>query len=156
AVFRADPALAQQFAPVPPDPAELVTGQTSLPSSPQERAALIDLMQKAFDNHSRHQRGGAPYDLRVSFTLAASTVYQGGSGTMEERWVSGRNWKWAAALGNYSNVQVSSNGVVYGRSRAPQPIHFKLLRAAIFAPIGSVGRQMTIRSASTTWQGAPV
>lgn len=165
AALAATPASAQRFpyqmspaqlVPIPPDPAELATGETHVPATPQERASLVALLEKAQVNHQMHARGGAPYNLQVSFTIAPSTLYQGGAGVLQESWVSGRNWRWSAVSGDYSNVQIASGGVVYGQNRAPLPLHFKLLRDAIFAPAGMAGRQMTLRTVNATWQGAAV
>jgi hypothetical protein len=143
-----------QIAPVPSDPLEAVTGETHVPASPEERAALVSLMQRALENHDLHLRGGAPYHLQVSFAAAPSTLNPGGAGVLEETWVSGQNWRWSGNVGGYANVQIGSNGAVYGQSAAPMPIHFKLLRDALFAPVLAVGRQATLRSANVSIEGA--
>jgi hypothetical protein len=142
-----------QIAPVPADPLEPVTGDTRIPGSPQERAALLALMEKAMENHNLHLRGGAPYHLQASFTAAPSTLNPGGAGVLEESWVSGQNWRWSGNVGGYSNVQMSSNGVVYGTNTVPMPIHFKILRHAVFAPLVTLPRQRTLRSATASIQG---
>jgi hypothetical protein len=143
-----------QLAPIPVDPLEAATGETHVPASPQERAALVSLMDRALENHNLHLRGGAPFHLQVSFTAAPSTLNQGGAGALEESWVSGQNWRWSANVGGYSNVQIGASGAVYGQSTGPMPIHFKILRDALFAPVSGVGRQATLRSANISIDGA--
>lgn len=151
-------AIAQtpSIVPVPPDPLELVTGQTQVPSGPQQRSALVTLMGNALANHNLHMRGDNPFDIQVSFNAAASTLYPAGQGRLEESWVSGQHWRWTATLGNYSQLQIGSNSAVYGKNLAVMPMRVKSLREALFAPLPGDGSRLTLRSASVSLDGTPL
>ncbi len=142
--------------PVPSDPLELVTGQTQIPAGPQQRSALVTLMGNALANHNLHIRADNPFDIRVSFSAAASTLYPAGQGTLEESWVSGQHWRWTASLGNYSQLQIGSNSAVYGQNLAVMPMRVKALREALFAPLPGNGSRLTLRSASVSLNGTPL
>jgi hypothetical protein len=142
-----------QLAPVPPDPLELVTGQTQVPSGAEQRSALVTLMENTLANHNLHLRGDNPYDLQVSFSAAASTLYPAAQGTLEETWLSGHDWRWTASLGSYSQLQLGSDAAVYGQNRAVMPMRLKTLRGALFAPVPANGRRLTIRTAAVSWNG---
>jgi hypothetical protein len=145
-----------QVAPVPADPLELVTGQTNVPAGAQQRATVVALMENAINNHNLHMHGNNPFDLRVSFSAAASTLYPAAQGTLEETWVSGQHWRWTATLGGYSQLQIGWNGGVYGQSKAPMPMRLKTLREALFAPFPGAGRRVTIRTSAVSWNGVPL
>ena len=151
-------AIAQtaSIAPIPPDPLELVTGQTQIPASPQQRAAVVTLMGNALANHNLHVRGDNPFDIRVSFNAAASTLYPAGQGTLEESWVSGQHWRWTATMGDYSQLQIGSNSAVYGQNRAVMPMRVQALREALFAPLPGNGSRLTLRSSSVLLNGTPL
>ena len=138
---------------VPPDRLELVTGRTEIPQGPQQRGAVVSLLENTLANHNLHLRGNHPYDLQVTFTAAASTLYPAGSGTLEESWVSGQHWRWTAALGGYSQLQIGSDQGVYGQSQQPMPMRLKTVREVLFAPVVLRARQVTIRTASASMNG---
>ena len=156
-VFLASAAvLSAQIAPVPSDPLELVTGETQVPSNAQQRSDLVTLVENALTNHNLHLRGNNPFDIRVSFTAAATTLYPAGQGTLEESWVSARHWRWSATLGNYSELKVGSDAAVYSQNTATMPMRLKTLREVLFAPVPGTGRRLTIRSAAVSWNGAAI
>jgi hypothetical protein len=112
------------IAPIPPNPLELATGPAQVPATPAERAAVISLMDRAFENHSMHLRGTAPYALQVSFNASASTLYPGGSGSLQQTWVSGENWRWSATLDSLR----AAAGEEFLNSLAPRSPGCALLR----------------------------
>ena len=145
------------IAPIPANPLELATGVTQVPATAADRAGIVSLMDRAFQNHFMHLRGTPPYALQLSFNASASTLYPAGSGTLQQTWVSGENWRWSASFGNYSQLQISSNAAVYGQNPAIMPLRIRTLRQAVFAPIPSgEGRRSTIRTANALWNGANV
>src|SRR5262245_19843979 len=75
-----------QTAPVPSDSYELVTGATQVPSTPEERSAVLDLLERARQNADLHAPGGAAFSLHVTFN-ASGNVHATGSGDMEETWL---------------------------------------------------------------------
>lgn len=144
-------------APVPPDPLELVTVPTQVPASATERGALITLMDRAAAHYSLHTRGGPAHVLQTSFNATASTLYQGGAGTLRETWISGENWRWDGGLGNYALLRISSNAAIYDQTpNTGLPLRLKMLAQAVFAPIEAAPRRATIRSATVSWKGAQI
>jgi hypothetical protein len=163
-LISASPAFAQWnfghmvFAPVPSDPLELVTGTTQIPATAAARADVVTLMNHAAQNHALHSRGGAPYNLQVSFNASASTLYPQGQGSLQETWVSGENWRWTTTLGNYSQIQTDSSGAIYGEIKNVMPMRVRTLRQVLFVPVMNMqlGSRSTIRTATVTYNGKPV
>ena len=56
-----------QTAPLPYDPLELATGPTVVPNTPEQRAAILDLLERARQNSAMHTPGTAPFNIKVSF-----------------------------------------------------------------------------------------
>ena len=145
-----------QVAPVPPDPLELVTGPTQVPATPEQRAAVVSLLNRAMENHNLHLRSGAPYVLNMSLSLAASTVYPASAGSLQESWISGENWRWSTNLPSYPQTALSFNGAVYDENAAPMPMGLREIRQAVFAPVPMTPGRPTLRTAAEMWNGAQV
>ncbi len=151
--------LCQKYsvAPVPPDPLELVTGPTEVPATPEQRGALVALMNRAFEHYSLHARGTPAHVLQMSFTAGASTLNPGGNGQLRETWLSGENWRWDGTLGGDTLLRISSNAAVYDQNpNSMIPLRLKMLANAVFAPIQGAPRRETIRTASVEWKGSPI
>src|SRR5271154_4021513 len=143
--------LCQKYsiAPVPPDPLELVSGPTQVPATPEQRGALVALMNRAAGHYSLHARGTPAHVLQISFTAGASTLNPGGTGQLRETWLSGENWRWDGTLGGYTLLRLSSNAAVYDQNpNSMIPLRLKMLANAVFAPIQGAPRRETIRTAS--------
>ena len=144
-------------APVPPDPLELVTGPTQVPATPAERGALVQLLLNATEKYAMHERNGPAHVLQISFNATSSTLYPGGAGQLRETWISGQNWRWDGALGNYSLLRISSNAAIYDQTPGNAiPLRFKMLVNAIFNPIETAPRRATLRSAKVSWKGTQI
>jgi hypothetical protein len=59
--------LAPQTAPLPYDPLELTTGPTVVPNTPEQRATVLNLLERARQNSAMHTPGTAPFNIKVSF-----------------------------------------------------------------------------------------
>ena len=142
-----------QTAPVPPDSFELVTGATQVPSTPEERSAVLALMERARQNGDLHAAGSAAYTMRVTFN-ASGNVLATGAGEMEETWFSPANARWTAHLGDFSLDRIFSSGRVFDDKIADFiPIRLQTLRSAIFWPINFQQGHTLIRTAVVTWKG---
>lgn len=53
---------APKVAPLPYDPLELATGPTVVPDTPEKRAVLLNLLERARQNSAMHARHGALLD----------------------------------------------------------------------------------------------
>jgi hypothetical protein len=151
--------LCQKYsiAPVPPDPLELVTGPTQVPATPEQRGALVALLNRAIEHYSLHARGTPAHVLQISFAASASTLNPGGSGQLRETWLSGENWRWDGTLGGYTLLRISSNAAVYDQNpNSMIPLRLKMLANAVFAPIQGAPRRETLRTASVQWKGSPI
>lgn len=152
-----NPVAARQVAPVPQNPLELVTGPTKVAVGLAERQPLLAMLNRAVAQSNPHLPGAPAHVLRISFNAAASTLYQGGSGTLRETWVSDKNWRWDGSLPGYSLLRISSNGAVFDQNAGGMlPMRMKMLIAAVFAPLGTTPRRAMLRTASATRNGSPV
>src|SRR5690348_17920159 len=101
---------APQVALLPYDPLELATGPTTVPSTPEQRATLLNLLESARQNSAMHAPGMAPFSLKVSFNSIGRDSHNQGYGEMEETWLSGQTWRWSARLGDYSQLRIFYEG----------------------------------------------
>jgi hypothetical protein len=115
------------------------------------------MLHRAVAQSSLHAPGAPAHVLRISFNATASTLYQGGSGSLQETWASGKNWRWEGSMPGYSLLRVSSNGAVFDQNGGEiMPMRLKMLVTAVFAPLGAAPRRATLRMASSTRNGSPV
>ncbi|HKV91852.1 MAG TPA: hypothetical protein VJW20_04815 [Candidatus Angelobacter sp.] len=144
---------APQLAPVPPDPFELVTGATQVPSTPEDRSAVLGLLERARQNGDLHAAGSAAYTMHVSFN-ASGNVLVTGAGEMEETWFSPAMARWTAHLGDFSLDRIFNDGRTFDDKVADFiPIRLQMLRGAIFWPINFKQAHTLIRTAAVKWKG---
>ncbi len=125
-------------------------------STPQEREAVIALVEKARQNSDLHSPGSNGFNLKVSFT-ASGNVAQTGAGHMEETWLQPFAFRWTVNLGNYSLTRISANQSVFdNRPVGPVPMRVHMLRSAIFWPISFQPGHTLIRTATANWKGKQV
>jgi hypothetical protein len=145
-----------QLAPVPSDPLELATGPVQIADTPDKRAAILALLERARQNDNLHAPAGSPFDLKVSFVSSGQTSYAG-PGEMEEVWVTPGTWRWTARLGDYSQSRIYYHGSAYDtNAHAYLPLRLQMVRSAIFWPVSGNFADMLIRTAVASWKGAPV
>jgi len=143
-----------QLAPIPADSYELATGATLVPESPEQRAFILGLLEKARQNTDLHAPATPPFALKVSFTASGGSV-ETGSGEMEEDWQSPNVWRWSARMGAYAQVRIGRNGAAYDQNAGvPLPLRLHLLRSAIFWPVKAFSPAALLRFAAAKWQGA--
>jgi len=142
-----------KVAPVPSDPLELVTGTIKVPSTPEERAAVLNLLERARQNADLHAAGSAPFALRVNFNASGNIAYTG-SGEMQETWFAPFSFRWSAHLGNFSLDRISTSGRIFDDQPADFiPIRLQMLRGALFWPINFQQAHTLLRTASAHWKG---
>jgi len=142
-----------QVAPLPPDSHELVTGTTQVPGTPEERSAVLSLLERARQNADLHAPGSAAFNLRLNFS-AGGSVQQTGTGEMEETWFGPYSFRWTARLGNFSLDRISTGGRIFDDKPADFiPIRLQMLRGAVFWPINFEQAHTLIRTAAVTWKG---
>ncbi len=140
-------------APVPSDPFELVTGATHVPSTPQERTEILELLEHARQNGDLQAAGSAPFSIKVSFN-AAGNVHLTGTGNMEETWFGSYSFRWSASLGNFSMTRIAARGRLFDdRPLEFIPMRVHMLRGAIFWPINFDQAHALIRTAAANWKG---
>ena len=149
----------QKGLPVNPPPAnslELANGATHVVGTPQERAAIIDLIEKARQNADLHWPGSPAFTLKVTFTASGSAQLTG-AGDMEETWMQPYAFRWKVRLGNYSLTRISTGGGLYDDPAAESvPMRVHMLRSAIFWPINFQSAHTLIRTAKANWRGKDV
>jgi hypothetical protein len=145
-------------APLPADPLELATGDTLKVANPENRALVLNLLERARQNGSElYAAGGPAFHLKVSFTSSGQSRYTG-SGEMEEiRYSRQTSWRWTARLGDYSQVRVFQYGVPYDeKTPGPIPLRVQMVRGAVIWPMANVRPGTMIRMASAQWHGMEV
>ena len=144
-------------APLPYDPLELATGPTVVPDTPEKRALLLNLLERARQNTAMHTPGTAPFTLKASFNSAGNNSHQTGYGEVEETWINGTTWRWSARLGDYSQFRIFYNGAAYDdKLRGHIPLRLQMVRNAVFWPVvGGFGGSL-LRMATATWEGTEV
>jgi hypothetical protein len=158
-LFSITPTLCQmppQVAPVPRDPLEPSTGATFVPDTPQQRASVLALVERARQNSALHMATMPPFTLKLAFTSGRQSLYTG-AGDLEETWLSGRMWRWSAHLGNFSILRVGGGAVAYDDATPGAiPMRLHMLRSAVFWPVLSFSPGALIRIASTNWNAMAV
>jgi len=154
------PAFAQTAAsvsPLPADPLELATGATLKVANPENRALVLNLLERARQNGSElFVAGGPAFHLKVSFNSSGQSRYTG-SGEMEEIHYSRQVWRWTARLGDYSQVRIFQNGVPYDqKTPGPIPLRIQMVRGAVMWPMANVRPNTMIRMATAQWHGMEV
>lgn len=143
-----------QLAPVPSDPLEAATGPVQVAETADQRASILTLLERARQNNYLHAPGGAPYDLKVSFSSGGQSPYTG-AGEMEEVWVAPGTWRWTAQLGDYTQTRVFHQGLAYDANpHAYLPLRLQMIRSALFWPVAGNFAGSLIRIAPANWNGA--
>jgi hypothetical protein len=129
-----------------------VTGNAQVLATPEERLAAIRLLNWARKNYNLHE-AKLPFVLKASFRSPGQLLDES-SGTMEESWLDGRNWKWSLEIGDQSVGRSSYAGRIYSTGAADiVPLRLYLLRDAIFATVPDFIGKQVIRSANVSYQG---
>jgi hypothetical protein len=143
-------------APVPTDPLELATGPTKVLNTPQDRSAIMELVDRARQNFDMQAGGTPPYDLKVSFDATGRVAYTG-SGEMEEIWLSAQRWHWSAHLGGYSQNRIFLNGQVFDdKALSSIPMRVQMVRGTLLWPINGPGPHALMKATPANWKGADV
>ena len=143
-------------APLPSDPLELATGSTQIADTPERRALVLGLLERARQNNAMHTPDGAPFAIKASFESNGQAGYTG-PGELDETWISGQRWRWTAHIGDYSQLRIFRQGLAYDdKSAGPMPLRLQMARAAIFWPVSGNFAAASLRLASAKWDGADV
>jgi hypothetical protein len=151
------PQSAPKVAPLPYDPLELATGPTVVPDTPEKRALVLNLLERARQNGAMHSPGTAPFNLKVSFNSSGNNSHNTGYGEVEETWVNPSMWRWSARLGDYSQFRIFYNGAAYDdKPRGHMPLRLQMVRNAVFWPVSGDFEDALLRMATANWQGTGV
>lgn len=159
ALLLAVPAFSQsapKVAPLPYDPLELATGPTVVPDTPEKRALLLNLLERARQNNAMHTPGTAPFDMKVSFNSTGDS-HNTGYGEVDETWMNGSMWRWSARLGDYSQLRIFYKGAAYDdKPHGNMPLRLQMVRNAVFWPVVGEFQGALLRMATANWQGTDV
>ena len=148
---------APKVAPLPYDPLELATGPTVVPDTPEKRAVLLNLLERARQNSAMHTPGMAPFALKVSFNSTGGDSHSQGYGELEETWLNGQTWRWSARLGDYSQLRIFYQGAAYDdKPRGHIPLRLQMVRNSVFWPVVGNFAPGLIRMATANWEGTEV
>jgi hypothetical protein len=144
-------------APLPYDPLELATGPTVVPDTPEKRAVLLNLVERARQNSAMHIPGMAPFVLKISFHSVGGDSHNSGYGKVEETWLNGQTWRWSARLGDYSQLRIFNQGAAYDdKPRGHIPLRIQMVRNSVFWPVVGNFAPSLIRMATAKWEGTDV
>jgi hypothetical protein len=142
-------------APIPPDPRELAGANVQTPATPDERATVLNLLERARQNSDMHMPGTPPFRLKLQFNAGGNAAFAG-AGEITELWMSGRNWRYDQSLGNYSETRIGERGHIFAQTGVSAvPIRVHMLRSAFFWPVAGNPSTAAMRTASAEWNGKP-
>lgn len=144
-------------APLPYDPLELATGPTLVPDTPDKRALLLNLLERARQNSAMHTPGTAPFDIKVSFNSVGDSHNNAGYGELEETWLNGQTWRWTARIGDYSQLRIFYEGAAYDdKAKGHMPMRLQMVRNSVFWPVVGNFAPSLMRMATAKWEGSDV
>jgi hypothetical protein len=147
---------APKIAPLPYDPLELATGPTVVPDTPDKRALVLNLLERARQNSAMHTPGMAPFDIKVSFNSVGDS-HNTGYGELEETWLKGQTWRWSARIGDYSQLRIFYRGAAYDdKPRGHMPLRLHMVRNSVFWPVVGNFAPSLMRMATAKWEGTEV
>jgi hypothetical protein len=156
-VCHVHPALGPAVASLPYDPLELATGPTAVPDTPESRALLLNLRERARQNRAMHMPGMSPFTLKVSFNSVGGDSHNQGYGELEETWLNGQTWRWAARLGDYSQLRIFYQGAAYDdKPRGHIPLRLRMVRNSVFWPVIGNFAPSLIRMATAKWEDTEI
>lgn len=144
-------------APLPYDPLELATGPVVVPNTPEQRVAILNLLERARQNSAMHAPGMAPFSLKVSFNSVGKDAKNQGYGELEENWLNGQTWRWTARVGDYSLLRIYYEGDVYDdKPRGHMPLRLQMVRSAVFWPVNGNFSHALLRMATAKWEESEI
>jgi len=144
-----------QWAPVPFDPNEPVTGGAKALINPQERSAALELLDRARQNYTFYGPHAPAFTMKVSFTSSGQSQYEG-AGSMQETWI-GQNDRWSAKIGSAETLRFIYRGQMWSDSpSAPIPMRVQMARDALLWPVENLWPRAMLRAAAATIAGKSV
>ncbi len=137
---------------VPSDPLELVTGDAQVVSTPEARAQILQLLNRA--RALSNVRSGA-YDLKSTITSFGSGSNEG-SWQMEDTSPAPGFYRWTVQGPSYSATNLYNNQLLYSNHPAgAAPLRLQQVRTAIFFAFlnRAFQRSALIRTATATYNG---
>lgn len=126
---------------IPADPLELATGPTKILDTPQDRATMLSLLERARQN-SDLWGPTKPYVLKVSYNSTGNALYTG-AGEMTQIWMSPARFRFDAQLGGYTQTRLYTGGRAYDqRSNSFVPLRLQMVRNVVFWPMNFAPRAM--------------
>lgn len=127
--------------PIPADPLELATGATKILDTPEERATMLGLLERARQN-SDLWGPTKPYVLKLSYNSSGNALYTG-SGEMTQIWMSPARFRFDAQLGGFTQTRLFTGGRAYDqRSNSFVPLRLQMVRNVVFWPMNFAPRAM--------------
>ena len=141
-----------QWAPVPYDPNEPVTGGLKALTNPQERSAALQLLDRARQNYTFYGPHAPAFTMKVSFTSNGQSQYEG-SGSMQETWI-GRGDHWTAKIGSNETQRFIYQGRMWSDNpTAPIPMRVQMARSALLWPVANPWPRVMLRASAAMIAG---
>src|SRR5436305_8823452 len=127
-----------QVAPLPDNPLELASSSVQTADTPEKRAAVLGLVERARQNTDLHGLSSAPFIIKVSFD-SSGQVQRTGSGQLEEVWLSGHTYRWMARIGDYWQVRLALHkNAAYNKTFCAGAFSAHKLFFSFFQKVGSI------------------
>ena len=141
-----------QWAPVPYDPNEPVTGGLKALTNPQERSAALQLLDRARQNYTFYGPHAPAFTMKVSFTSNGQSQFEG-AGSMQETWL-GRADHWSAKIGSNETQRYIYQGRMWSDNpTAPIPMRVQMARSTLLWPVGTPWARVMLRASAATIAG---
>jgi hypothetical protein len=142
-------------APVPADPRELAGDNVRTPATPDDRAAVLALLERARQHSDMHIPGTPPFRLKLQFNAGGNAAFTG-TGEITELWMSGRSWRYEQSLGSYAQVRIGQRAQMFDQKPVMVvPMRVHMLRSAFFWPVSGNPSTAALRTVSGEWNGKP-
>lgn len=141
-----------QWAPVPADANEPVTGMPKVLTNPQERSQALQLLDRARQNYTFYGPQQPAYTMNLSFSSSGQAQFEG-EGYMHETWF-GSVFRWSAKIGTKETLRVVYHNQVWGDD-SPVPMRVQMARAALLWPVVNPPTRVMLRTAPAVIHGTP-
>lgn len=139
-----------QWAPVPADANEPVTGMPKVLTNPQERSQALQLLDRARQNYTFYGPQQPAFTMNVSFSSSGQSEFEG-EGSMHETWF-GSVVRWSAKIGTKETLRVIYHNQVWGDD-SPVPMRVQMARAALLWPVVNPPARVMLRTAPAVIHG---
>jgi hypothetical protein len=141
-----------QWAPTALDPQEPVTIVPRALTDPQERAAVLAMLDRARQNYTLQSPHAPAFTIHATLNSSGSSQFEG-RGEMEQTWTP-RADRWTASIGTNQTLRIGFAGRMWSDNpEAPVPMRVQMARAALLWPVYTPRPRVLLRYAEVNYNG---